>query len=119
MPLIHNEGTELLEDESKEDSEMKQYLFTMFAAASCLVGCTTTIPQVEAIQLVEIEQAVAGCTYLTNVRGDGVTLQGATYNDTISQMKMRTAQAGGNRLLIVHASSGMGGAVAIGDAYKC
>lgn len=89
-----------------------------------LAGCTTTTPQIEAVQVVGTPQAVAACKYVRSVRGDqnmigGVMFQGAAYNDAINQMKKQTIEAGGNRLYIVNATAGLGGANAVGDAYKC
>lgn len=102
---------------------MKKYVVWMLGA-SALAGGTTTSPQAEAVQAVGSPQAVAGCKYVKSVRGDQnligcVMLQGAAYNDAINQMKQKTYEAGGNRLYIANATSGMGGANAIGDAYKC
>lgn len=100
---------------------MKKYLLISVAL---LAGCTTTTPQVAAVQVVGSPQAVAGCKYLRSVQGDqnligGIMLQGAAYRDAINQMKKQTVAAGGNRLYVTNATSGMGGANAIGDSYKC
>lgn len=102
---------------------MRRFLVWV-VGASALAGCSTTSPQAEAVQIVGSPQAVAGCKYIKSVRGDqnligGIMLQGAAYNDAINQMKQKTFEAGGNRVYVVNATSGMGGANAIGDAYKC
>lgn len=89
-----------------------------------LCGCTSTTPAMRSVEVVGSQQAISGCKFITSVRGDqnligGVMFQGAAYNDAINQMKKRTIEAGGNRLYVVNATAGLGGANAIGDAYKC
>jgi len=90
-------------------------------SAALLAGCTTTTPEMAAVQVVGSPQAVAGCKYLRSVQGDqnligGVMLQGAAYKDAINQMKKQTVAVGGNRLYVTNATSGMGGATVMGAA---
>lgn len=99
-------------------------LVCLSLSLAALSSCTTTSPQANAVQVVGSPQAVAGCKYVKSVKGDqnligGVMFQGAAYNDAINQMKQKTYEAGANRLYVVNATSGLGGANAIGDAYKC
>lgn len=89
-----------------------------------LSSCTTVTPAMDAVQIVGTPQAIQGCRFIKNVRGDqnmlgGYLLAGAAYEDAIRQMKKRTVEAGGNRLYVITASTGLTGANAMGDAYKC
>lgn len=96
----------------------------LILALTTLAGCTTSSPEAEAVAIVGSQQAVAGCRYIKSVRGDqnmigGYMLQAAAYHDAINQLKDKTVAAGGNRLYLVNATTGMGGANALGDVYRC
>lgn len=102
---------------------MRKFIAVSVAAA-LLAGCTSTTPAMQGVEVVGSQQAIAGCKFVKSVRGDqnligGMMFQGAAYNDAINQMKKRTVEAGGNRLFVVNATAGLGGANAIGDAYRC
>ena len=94
------------------------------AAVAMLAGCTSVPPGADAVRMVGSEQAIAGCQFLKQVRGDqnlygGAFFARAAYDDALNQMKARTVEAGGNTLFIVNASTGMIGANTLGDAYRC
>ena len=96
----------------------------LLIGALALSGCVSTTPADNAVRLVGSQQAIDGCQYLANVQGNqnmmgGMLLAGAAYKDALNQMKRKTVDAGGNTLFIVTASTGMTGANAIGDAYRC
>jgi hypothetical protein len=100
-------------------------------ALIALSGCGTTgtsslaTPEPGAnVQVVGSAEAIKGCQFITQVRGDqnlygGVLFHKAAMDDAVRQMKAKTAQAGGNRLYLVDSQVGAHGANTLGDAYLC
>lgn len=92
-------------------------------AAFALAGCSNTMPASDMVKIAVAEQEVAGCKYLSEVRGDhnlwgGMMVQVAI-DDATAQLKNKTAQAGGNTVLVTKSSSHMAGANMAGKAYRC
>lgn len=88
-----------------------------------LAGCSSTMPASDMVKIAVAEHEVAGCTYLSEVRGDhnmwgGMMVQRAI-DDATAQLKNKTAQAGGNTVLVTKSSSHMAGANMAGKAYRC
>lgn len=89
-----------------------------------LTGCAAVSPEASAIRIVNSERALDGCKYVESVRGDqnlygGALFARAAYEDALNQMKAQTAAAGANTLYVSAAGTGMIGANARGDAYRC
>lgn len=92
--------------------------------AAALAGCATVDSETSTVRIVTSAGGVAGCRFIASVRGDqnlygGILFARAAYDDAINQMKAKTIAAGGNALFVASASTGLIGANAMGDAYRC
>lgn len=100
---------------------MKKALFVLGLAV--LNGCSTTTPASDMVNIAAAPQEVARCTYLAEVRGDNNLWGGAAVqvavNDATAQIKNRTAQAGGNTVLVTKSLTHFAGANMSGKAYRC
>lgn len=90
---------------------------------AALAGCSSTMPATDMVKIAVAQHEVAGCQYLAEVRGDhnlwgGMAVQIAI-NDATAQLKNKTAQAGGNTVLVTKSSTHMAGSNMAGKAYRC
>lgn len=103
---------------------MKRIAFATLLAA--LSGCVTTrlSSEGEAVRVTSNSEAVQGCEYIGEVRASdrmngGMLGQGAAEENTLRRLKNRTAEMGGNVVLLTTANAGMAGASTLGEAYRC
>jgi hypothetical protein len=88
-----------------------------------IASCATSGPASDFVKVAAADHEVASCTLLGEVRGDhnmfgGMMVQVAI-DDATSQLKNKTANMGGNTVLITRSSAHWAGANMAGKAYRC
>ena len=96
------------------------------AVVLALSGCVTTTATGDAakVRITSNSEAVHGCKFLGNVRGDdhlngGQFGQAAAEESATNEMRNRTHAMGGNVILLVRSTTNTGGSSQLGEAYAC
>ena len=104
---------------------MRNYLYTL-VFVTILAGCVTTrlTPTGRNVRVTSNPEAVHGCTFLGAVKGadhmnGGIVGQGAAEENANRRLRNAAALMGADTVLLVTATTGMGGSTVRGEAYRC
>jgi hypothetical protein len=98
----------------------------VLVVVGCLAGCVTTrlTPTGEKVRVTSNPETVRGCTFLGAVKGadhmnGGIAGQGAAEENANRRLRNAAASMGADTVLIVTATTGMGGSTVRGEGYRC
>ena len=98
---------------------MKLLLILMLIVVS---GCTTLTPQGSSVRVVRDIRIAGDCKYITPIASSsawGGLASGVAYDNAMAELKNKTAETGGNTILMSETLSSWGGTRMVGDAYLC
>lgn len=94
----------------------------LFAMMLFIGGCATLTPQGSTVRVVRDIRIAGDCKYITPVSSSsswGGLASGLAFDNAMNELKNKTAESGGNTVLMSESLSSWGGTRMVGDAYLC